>query len=38
MSEAELHILKSRMQQGMWNKAERGEVMSHADAKARLLK
>ena len=24
MSEAELHILKSRLQQGMWNKAERG--------------
>ena len=30
MSEAELHILKSRMQQGMWNKAERGEVINHA--------
>lgn len=29
MSEAELHILKSRMQQGMWNKAERGEVLNH---------
>ena len=27
MSEAELHILKSRLQQGMWNKAERGEVL-----------
>jgi len=30
MSEAELHILKSRLQQGMWNKAERGEVINHA--------
>jgi DNA invertase Pin-like site-specific DNA recombinase len=30
MSEAELHILKSRMQQGMWNKAERGEAINHA--------
>lgn len=30
MSEAELHILKSRLQQGMWNKAERGEVRNHA--------
>ena len=30
MSEAELHILKSRMQQGMWNKAKRGEVINHA--------
>lgn len=29
MSEAELHILKSRMQQGMWNKAERGELLNH---------
>ena len=29
MSEAELHILKSRLQQGMWNKAERGEVFNH---------
>jgi DNA invertase Pin-like site-specific DNA recombinase len=29
MSEAELHILKSRLQQGMWNKAERGEVINH---------
>ncbi|MBC8356365.1 MAG: recombinase family protein [Planctomycetes bacterium] len=29
MSEAELHILKSRMQQGMWNKAERGEALDH---------
>lgn len=30
MSEAELHILKSRLQQGMWNKAQRGEVINHA--------
>lgn len=30
MSEAELHILKSRLQQGMWNKAERGDVLNHA--------
>jgi DNA invertase Pin-like site-specific DNA recombinase len=30
MSEAELHILKSRLQQGMWNKAERGAVLNHA--------
>lgn len=30
MSEAELHILKSRLQQGMWNKAERGELLNHA--------
>ena len=30
MSEAELHILKSRLQQGLWNKAERGEVINHA--------
>jgi DNA invertase Pin-like site-specific DNA recombinase len=29
MSEAELHILKTRMHQGMWNKAERGEVLNH---------
>lgn len=29
MSEAELHILKSRMQQGMWNKAQRGELLNH---------
>jgi DNA invertase Pin-like site-specific DNA recombinase len=29
MSEAEPHILKSRLQQGMWNKAERGEVLNH---------
>ena len=29
MSEAELHILKSRLQQGMWNKAERGEMLNH---------
>ena len=27
MSEAESRILKSRLQQGMWNKAERGEVL-----------
>ncbi|MGH9433779.1 MAG: recombinase family protein, partial [Terriglobia bacterium] len=30
MSEAELHVLKGRLQQGMWNKAERGEVLNHA--------
>lgn len=30
MSEAELHILKSRMQQGLWNKAARGEILNHA--------
>jgi DNA invertase Pin-like site-specific DNA recombinase len=30
MSEAELHILKSRLQQGMWHKAQRGEVLNHA--------
>ncbi len=30
MSEAELHILKSRMLQGLRNKAERGEVLNHA--------
>lgn len=30
MSEAELHILKSRLVQGMWNKAQRGEVLNHA--------
>lgn len=30
MSEAELHILKSRLQPGMWNKAQRGEVLNHA--------
>jgi DNA invertase Pin-like site-specific DNA recombinase len=29
MSEAELHVLKGRLQQGMWNKAERGEVLNH---------
>ncbi|MEM6365504.1 MAG: recombinase family protein [Planctomycetota bacterium] len=29
MSEAELHILKTRMHEGMWNKAERGEVLNH---------
>lgn len=30
MSEAELHVLKGRLQQGLWNKAERGEVLNHA--------
>lgn len=30
MSEAELHVLKGRLQQGMWNKAERGEILNHA--------
>jgi len=30
MSEAELHILKSRLHRGMWNKAERGELLNHA--------
>jgi DNA-binding transcriptional MerR regulator len=30
MSEAELHILKSRLQQGMWNKAQRGAILNHA--------
>lgn len=29
MSEAELHILRSRMYQGLLNKARRGEVFSH---------
>lgn len=29
MSEAELHILKSRLQMGMWNKAERGDIINH---------
>jgi DNA invertase Pin-like site-specific DNA recombinase len=29
MSEAELHVLKGRLQQGMWNKAERGEILNH---------
>jgi len=29
MSEAELHILKSRLLQGMWNKAERGAILNH---------
>lgn len=29
MSEAELHVLKTRMHQGMWNKAKRGEVLNH---------
>lgn len=28
MSEAELHILKGRMQQGSWNKARRGELIT----------
>ena len=30
MSEAELHILKSRLHHGMWNKAQRGELLNHA--------
>jgi DNA invertase Pin-like site-specific DNA recombinase len=30
MSEAELHILRSRMYQGLLNKAKRGEVYNHA--------
>jgi DNA invertase Pin-like site-specific DNA recombinase len=30
MSEAELHILRSRMYQGLLNKARRGEVYNHA--------
>lgn len=29
MNEAELHVLKSRLQQGLWNKAERGEILNH---------
>ena len=29
MSEAELHILKGRLQQGMWSKASRGEILNH---------
>lgn len=29
MSEAELHVLKSRLQEGMWNKARRGAVVNH---------
>lgn len=29
MSEAELHILKNRLQQARWNKAQRGEVLNH---------
>jgi DNA invertase Pin-like site-specific DNA recombinase len=29
MSEAELHVLKGRLQQGMWNKAERGAILNH---------
>jgi DNA invertase Pin-like site-specific DNA recombinase len=32
MSEAELHILKSRMYQGLLNKAKRGEVFNHPPA------
>ena len=32
MSEAELHILKNRMYQGLLNKARRGEVYNHAPA------
>jgi DNA invertase Pin-like site-specific DNA recombinase len=32
MSEAELHILQGRMLQGKMNKAERGELFSHAPA------
>lgn len=30
MSEAEIYILRSRLQEAMWNKAERGEVLNHA--------
>jgi DNA invertase Pin-like site-specific DNA recombinase len=30
MSEAELHTLKIRLQEAMWGKAERGEVLNHA--------
>ncbi len=30
MSEAELHVLKSRLHRGRWNKAERGEVVTLA--------
>lgn len=29
MSEAELHILKNRLQQAWWNKAERGDLLNH---------
>jgi hypothetical protein len=29
MSEAELHILKSRLYEAWWNKAERGEMLNH---------
>lgn len=29
MSEAELHVLRSRMYEGLCNKAERGEVLNH---------
>jgi DNA invertase Pin-like site-specific DNA recombinase len=32
MSEAELHILRSRMYQGLLNKAQRGEVFNHPPA------
>src|SRR5205807_8364748 len=32
MSEAELHILRSRMDQGLLNKARRGEVYNHPPA------
>ncbi len=32
MSEAELHILRSRMYQGLLNKAQRGEVYNHPPA------
>src|SRR6185369_11517477 len=32
MSEAELHILRSRMYQGLLNKARRGEVYNHPPA------
>src|SRR5437764_8955689 len=32
MSEAELHILRSRMYQGLLNKAQRGEVVNHPPA------
>src|SRR3954452_16756251 len=32
MSEAELHVLRSRMYQGLLNKARRGEVFNHSPA------
>jgi hypothetical protein len=32
MSEAELHVLRSRMYQGLLNKARRGEVFNHPPA------